>query len=44
MYGSVLKLKVKVEDEYFYKKNLTTEDGFTLVTEDGSKLRTEWGV
>lgn len=44
MYGSIFKLKVKIEDEYLLKKNLITEDGFTLVAEDGSKLRTEWGV
>lgn len=42
--GSTFKLKVKVEDEYFYKKHLATESGLAILTEDGKRIRTEWGV
>lgn len=42
--GSTFRLKVKVQDDYFYKKRLITEDGKAIVTEDSKKLRTEWGV
>lgn len=44
MYGSTFKLKVKVQEDYFYKKRLVTENGQYLITEDGKYLRTEWGV
>lgn len=42
--GSTFKLKIKIEDDFFYRKKLTTEDSFVLVTEDNKTLRTEWGV
>lgn len=44
MYGSTFKLKIKVQDDYFYKKDLATENGMNLITEDGKKMKTEWGV
>ena len=42
--GSAFKIKVKVEDDYFYRKQLVSEDNFILVTENGESIRTEWGV
>ena len=44
MCGSTFKLKLKVQDDYFYKKNLVTENEMTLITEDNKKIITEWGV
>lgn len=44
MFGSTFKLKVKIEDDYFYKKQLVAEDGKRILTEDGKQIRTEWGV
>lgn len=42
--GSTFKIKVKVEDDYFYKKRLISEDNLILTTENGEQIRTEWGV
>jgi hypothetical protein len=43
MYGSNLKIKIKVEDDYSFKKSLITESGLTIVTENKKTIRTEWG-
>lgn len=43
MFGSIFRLKIKVQDEYSYKRRLISEDGKFLVTEDGKYNRTEWG-
>lgn len=42
--GSTFKIKVKVEDDYFYKKRLISEDNLILITENEEPIRTEWGV
>lgn len=42
--GSTFKLKVKIQDDYFNKKILATENGAIITLEDGSKIRTEWGI
>lgn len=44
MFGSTFKLKIKIQDDFFYRKRLAGEDNLILVTEDGKQLRTEWGV
>ena len=41
--GSNLKIKIKVKDDYSFKKSLITESGLTIVTEDKNTIRTEWG-
>lgn len=41
--GSIFKLKVKVEDDYYNKKILATENGVVIISEDGKRIRTEWG-
>ena len=41
--GSNLRIKVKVKDDYTFKKSLVTESGLTLVTENRDIIRTEWG-
>lgn len=42
--GSNFKIKVKVEDDYFYRKKIVSEDNLILVTENGEQIRTEWGI
>lgn len=41
--GSTFKLRVKVSDDYTFKKSLITESGLIIVTENKNKIRTEWG-
>ncbi len=41
--GGSFKLKIRVHDDYIYKKTLVTESGLKLVTEDNKKIRTDWG-
>ena len=41
--GSIFKLKVKVEDYYFYKRKLATETGMIIITENNDEIKTEWG-
>lgn len=42
--GSSFLLKIKVEDNYFKRRKIISEDNKVLITEDGKKIRTEWGV
>ncbi|WP_405317630.1 hypothetical protein [Faecalibacillus faecis] len=41
--GSTFKLRVKVSDDYSFKKSLITESGLIIITENKDKIRTEWG-
>ena len=41
--GSNLKIKIKVKDDYSFKKSLITESGLMIVTENENTIRTEWG-
>ncbi len=41
--GTVFKLKVRVIDEYRYRKVLITENNKKIITEDNKEIRTEWG-
>lgn len=41
--GSFFKLKIKVEDKYFSKRRLISEDNRYLITEDNKFIKTEWG-
>lgn len=40
---STFKLKIKVKDEYLNKQILKSEDNLILITENGEKIRSEWG-
>lgn len=42
--GSSFLLKIKVEDDYFKRKKIISEDNKILITEEEEKIRTEWGV
>lgn len=42
--NSTIKLKIKIDDPYLLKQNLSTEDGIILITEDNKTLITEWGI
>ena len=37
-------LKVKVEDDYFKRRKIISENNKVLITENGKKIRTEWGI
>ncbi len=41
--GSLFKLKIKVSNTYLVKQTLITENRKVILTEDGVKIRTEWG-
>ena len=41
--GSRFKLKVRAIDSYIKKKRIISEDNKTIITENGEKIRTEWG-
>ncbi len=41
--GENFKIKVRVQDDYKYKKRLIAENGKSLIIEANKKLRTEWG-
>lgn len=41
--GEVFKVKIKVQDDYKYKKRLITEDSKPIITETAVKIRTDWG-
>lgn len=40
---STFKIKIKVDDDYMFKKSLVTESGIIIVTENKNNIRTEWG-
>lgn len=42
--GSNFLLKVKVEDDYFKRRKIISENNKVLITENGKKIRTEWGI
>lgn len=42
--GSTFKLKIKVQDDYFNRKRIITEDNMLITTQSGKVIRTEWGV
>lgn len=42
--GSTFKLKIKVQDDYFNRKRIVTEDNILITTQSGKIIRTEWGV
>lgn len=41
--GSRFKLKVRAIDSYIKKKRIISEDNKIIITENGEKIRTEWG-
>lgn len=40
---SSFKIRIKIEDYYFKRKKLVSENGKQLITENNKKIRTEWG-
>lgn len=42
--GSTFKLKIKVQDDYFNRKKIITEDNMLITTQSGKVIRTEWGI
>lgn len=40
--GSTFKLKIKVQDDYLQYRQIITENGKILITEDGKQISTEW--
>lgn len=42
--GSNFLLKVKVEDDYFKRRKIISENNKVLITENEKKIRTEWGI
>lgn len=42
--GSTFKLKIKVQDDYFNRKRIITENNVLITTQSGKIIRTEWGV
>lgn len=42
--GSTFKLKIKVQDDYFNRKRIITEDNMLIATQSGKVIRTEWGI
>lgn len=41
--GSTFRLKIKVKDDFLFKKSLMTENGLIILTENKENIRTEWG-
>lgn len=41
---STFKLKIKVQDDYFNRKRIMTENNVLITTQGGKIIRTEWGV
>ena len=44
MFGSTFKLKVKIEDNSLLYRNILSEEGHKLITEDTNQIITEWSV
>lgn len=42
--GSTFKLKIKVQDDYFNRKRIITENNVLITTQSGKIIRTEWGI
>ena len=41
--GSTFKIKIKVDRDYSFVNEVTTENNLEIITENANNIRTEWG-